>query len=69
MPAACQYTAGMRKGDTVTITVRLPAAIDQKVREVAHSEHSSVNRTVVVAVERYIRAWEARQQRAAADAR
>lgn len=53
----------------MTITVRLPADIDQKVREVAHSEHSSVNRTVIIALERYIRAWEGRQQRAAADGR
>jgi len=55
----------MRKEDKVTITVRLPVEMDKKLREVAHSEHSSVNRTVVVALERYIRAWEGRQQRAA----
>jgi predicted transcriptional regulator len=57
----------MPRGDKVTITVRLPADIDKKIREVAHSEHSSVNRTVLIALERYIRAWEGRQQRAGAD--
>ena len=55
----------MQKDQKVTITVRLPADIDRKLREVAHTEHSSVNRTVLVALERYIRAWEGRQQRAA----
>ena len=54
----------MQKDQKVTITVRLPADIDRKLREVAHTEHSSVNRTVLVALERYIRAWEGRQQRA-----
>ena len=54
----------MRKDDKVTITVRLPADMDRKIREVAHTEHSSVNRTVIVALERYIRAWEGRQLRA-----
>ena len=54
----------MQKDQKVTITVRLPVEMDRKIREVSHSEHSSVNRTVIVALERYIRAWEGRQQRA-----
>jgi predicted HicB family RNase H-like nuclease len=53
----------MGKGEKVTITVRLPAEIDRKIRQVAQSEHSSVNRTVIIALERYIRAWDGRQRR------
>ena len=53
----------MQKDEKSTISVRLPLDLDRKLREVAESERSSVNRTVVIAVERYIRAWEGRQQR------
>lgn len=56
----------MSKIEKITTTVRLPVDIDQKIRQVAQSERSSVNRVVVVALERYIRAWEGRQSRAGA---
>jgi hypothetical protein len=44
-------------------TIRFPEEVDRELRDVAHSERSSVNRTVVVAVERYIRSWKGRQGR------
>lgn len=54
----------MRKEGYVIYTVRVPDEVDREFRELAHSERSSLNRTVLVAMERYIRAWRGRQQRA-----
>ena len=56
----------MPKDDVVT-TVRLPRGLHEKLARVAEADHSSINRSVVVAVERYVRAWEGRQLRAGAE--
>ena len=42
-------------------TIRFPEDVDLKLQELAHAERSSINRTVVVAVERYIRQMTARR--------
>ena len=47
----------MPKADTVVFSVRMP----RELQEVARAERSSINRTVVVAVERYIRQLRARR--------
>ena len=50
-------------------TIRFPDEVDKELQEVARAERSSINRTVVVAVERYIRQQRARRTREAPDAR
>jgi len=42
-------------------TIRFPDEVDKDLQEVARTERSSINRTVVVAVERYIRQARARR--------
>jgi|RhiMethySRZTD1v2_1073278.scaffolds.fasta_scaffold673208_3 predicted transcriptional regulator len=42
-------------------TIRFPDEVDKELQEVARAERSSINRTVVVAVERYIRQMRARR--------
>jgi len=42
-------------------TIRFPDEVDRELQEVARAERSSINRTVVVAVERYIRQLRARR--------
>jgi len=42
-------------------TIRFPDEVDKELQEVARAERSSINRTVVVAVERYIRQLRARR--------
>jgi predicted transcriptional regulator len=54
----------MPREGQVTRTIRFPDDVDRELQEMARSERSTVNREVVVAVERAIRAWKARQQRA-----
>ena len=55
--------APMRKEAYVRVSVRVPKEMHEKLLRLSYSEHSSLNRTMVVAAERYIRAWEGRQQR------
>jgi hypothetical protein len=50
----------MRRGQVMR-TIRFPEEVDRLLQEVARAERSSVNRTVVVAVERYIRQMNARR--------
>jgi predicted transcriptional regulator len=50
-------------------TIRFPEDVDRQLQEVARAERSSVNRTVVVAVERYIRQMNARRPKDTPDGR
>ena len=45
-------------------TIRFPDEVDKELQEVARAERSSINRTVVVAVERYIRQLRTRRPKA-----
>lgn len=42
------------RDDTVVFSVRMPRAMHQRLRAVAEADLSSVNRSVLVAVERYL---------------
>jgi hypothetical protein len=49
--------------DSVVFSVRMPRALHQQLAMAAQADDSSVNRAVIVAVRRYVRAAEARRQR------
>jgi predicted DNA-binding protein len=55
--------------DTVVFSVRMPKELHQRLVELSRADYSTVNRSIVVAVERYIRQMKARQPKDASDAR
>jgi predicted HicB family RNase H-like nuclease len=50
----------------VVFSVRMPRALHRRLAAVAQDDDSTVNRAVIVAVRRYVRAWEAKRARASA---
>jgi predicted transcriptional regulator len=58
------YTDAVTKDAFVSVTTRLPQDIHAQAVELAREQRSSLNRLVVVALERYIRQTKARQPRA-----
>lgn len=51
----------MPKADTVVFSVRMPRELHERLLAVARNDYSTVNRSIVVAVERYIRQMTARR--------
>jgi predicted transcriptional regulator len=51
------------KRDTVVFSVRMPRELHERLAEVAAADYSTVNRSVVVAVEQYVRRMEARRSK------
>jgi predicted DNA-binding protein len=54
----------MPKADTVVFSVRMPRELHARLLAVAQTDYSTVNRSIVVAVERYIRQMQARRPKA-----
>ena len=57
----------MPREETVVFSVRMPRDLHERLVKVSRADHSTVNRSIVVAVERYIRQMNARRPRDAAD--
>jgi HicB family len=63
------YTDAMGKEKLVNLTARLPEDVHAQAVALAREQRSSLNRLLVVAVERYIRQMKARQPKDSQDAR
>jgi hypothetical protein len=57
------------KGGSVIFSVRMPEDLHEELRRFAQSDDSTVNRSIIVAVRRYLRQMKARQPKGGEDAR
>jgi predicted HicB family RNase H-like nuclease len=55
----------MPKADTVVFSVRMPRELHAQLLAVAQSDYSTVNRSIVVAVQQYVHRMQARRPKAA----
>ena len=56
-------------GTSVVFSVRMPRELHERLAEFSRTDYSTVNRSIVVAVERYLRQMTARRPKEAPDAR